>query len=179
MHETARQGDKVKVHYQGRLDDGSVFDSSNGREPIEFTIGARQVIQGFEQAVLGMSTGETKSEEIPAEKAYGVRQDELVFEVPRTAVQPGMDLSVGDMVQVHLPDGQRPATVIEDGPAAVVGCLAASKGQPGDGGPRGHLDLGGRVALDEGHGPSRREPAPVQTRRRGDRLLRKALPVRQ
>ncbi|HUP45660.1 MAG TPA: FKBP-type peptidyl-prolyl cis-trans isomerase [Thermoanaerobaculia bacterium] len=106
MQETARQGDTVKVHYKGRLDDGSEFDSSTGRDPIEFTIGEQQVIQGFEQAVVGMSRGETKVQSIPADEAYGTRQDELVFEVPRSAVQPGMELSVGDMVQVHLPDGE-------------------------------------------------------------------------
>ncbi|HEU4521741.1 MAG TPA: FKBP-type peptidyl-prolyl cis-trans isomerase [Thermoanaerobaculia bacterium] len=106
MHEKARQGDKVRVHYKGRLDDGSVFDSSEGNEPIEFTIGANQVIEGFEQAIVGMAAGEAKVEAIPAENAYGTRQDDLVFEVPRTAMQDGTDLSIGDFVQVHLPDGQ-------------------------------------------------------------------------
>ncbi len=106
MRDAAREGDTVRVHYKGRLDDGSVFDSSEDGDPIEFTIGANQVIQGFEQAVVGMTAGETKVKSIPAGEAYGERQDELVFEVPRTAVQQGMDVSVGDLVQVHLPDGQ-------------------------------------------------------------------------
>jgi peptidylprolyl isomerase len=106
MNDTARQGDKVKVHYQGRLEDGSVFDSSQGRDPLEFTIGASQVIEGFEQAVVGMAAGQSKVKDIPADQAYGTHQEDLVFEVPRSAVEPGMDLSVGDMVQVHLPDGQ-------------------------------------------------------------------------
>ncbi|HUP48154.1 MAG TPA: FKBP-type peptidyl-prolyl cis-trans isomerase [Thermoanaerobaculia bacterium] len=107
MNDAAREGDTVRVHYKGRLEDGSVFDSSEGSDPIEFTIGANQVIQGFERAVVGMAAGETKVESIPAQEAYGTRQDELVFDVPRGAVQEGMDLSVGDMVQVHLPDGQK------------------------------------------------------------------------
>lgn len=105
MQDKAREGDKVRVHYKGRLDDGSVFDSSEGSDPIEFTIGANQVIEGFEKAVVGMTAGETKVEAIPAENAYGTRQDELIFEVPRSAMQEGMELSIGDFVEVHLPDG--------------------------------------------------------------------------
>ena len=106
MSEAAREGDTVRVHYKGRLTDGSVFDSSEGSDPIEFTIGANQVIEGFERAVVGMTAGDTKVQSIPASEGYGTRQEDLVFEVPRTAVQEGMDLSIGDMVQVHLPDGQ-------------------------------------------------------------------------
>ncbi|HEX6179178.1 MAG TPA: peptidylprolyl isomerase [Thermoanaerobaculia bacterium] len=106
MEQSARQGDTVRVHYKGRLSDGSVFDSSEGGEPIEFTIGENQVIEGFERAVLGMTAGDTKVESIPADEAYGRRQEELVFEVPRSAVQQGMDINVGDFVEVHLPDGQ-------------------------------------------------------------------------
>ena len=105
MQQAAREGDTVRVHYKGRLHDGSVFDSSEGGDPIEFTIGANQVIQGFEQAVVGMTAGDTKVQAIPADEAYGERQEALVFEVPRSAVQEGMDLSVGDMVEVQLPDG--------------------------------------------------------------------------
>ncbi len=106
MQVGAREGDTVRVHYKGRLDDGSVFDTSEGQDPLEFTIGALQVIQGFEQAVLGMSVGDTKIQRIPVEEAYGERQDDLIFEVPRSAMQDGEDLTVGDLVQIHLPDGQ-------------------------------------------------------------------------
>lgn len=106
MQQAAREGDTVRVHYRGRLHDGSVFDSSEGGDPIEFTIGANQVIQGFEQAIVGMTAGGTKVQAIAADEAYGERQDALVFEVPRSAVQEGMDLTVGDMVEVQLPDGQ-------------------------------------------------------------------------
>lgn len=106
MEVGAREGDTVRVHYKGRLDDGSVFDASEGQDPLEFTIGAHQVIHGFEQAVLGMSAGETRIQRIPAEEAYGSRQDDLIFEVPRSAMQDGTDLAVGDFVQIHLPDGQ-------------------------------------------------------------------------
>lgn len=106
MSQTARQGDTVRVHYKGRLADGSVFDSSEGGDPIEFTIGENEVIEGFERAVVGMSTGDTKVESIPAADAYGARQEGLVFDVPRSAMQEGMDLAIGDFVEVHLPDGQ-------------------------------------------------------------------------
>ena len=106
MEQAAREGDTVRVHYKGRLADGSIFDSSEGGDPIEFTIGEAQVIEGFERAIVGMTAGGTKVESIPAEEAYGERQEELVFEVPRSSVQQGIDVSVGDFVEVHLPDGQ-------------------------------------------------------------------------
>jgi peptidylprolyl isomerase len=105
MQQTARQGDKVSVHYKGTLDDGSVFDSSEGSDPIEFTVGAREVIEGFDDAIVGMAVGDRKTENIPAERAYGEREDDLVFNVPRASMQPGFDVAVGDVVRVQLPDG--------------------------------------------------------------------------
>ena len=106
MEQGAREGDTVRVHYKGRLEDGSVFDSSEGGDPIEFTIGENQVIEGFERAIVGMTKGDTKVESIPAGDAYGEHQEDLVFEVPRSAVQQGTDVTVGDFVEVQLPDGQ-------------------------------------------------------------------------
>ena len=106
MQQTARQGDKVSVHYKGTLDDGSVFDSSVGGDPIEFTVGAREVIEGFDDAIVGMAVGDRKTENIPAERAYGEREDDLVFEVPRTSLEQGFEIEVGDVVRVQLPDGQ-------------------------------------------------------------------------
>lgn len=106
MKSSAERGDTVAVHYKGSLDDGSVFDSSEGSDPLEFTIGAHEVIDGFENAVLGMATGEKKTENIPPEQAYGGREDSLVFHVPRSSMQGSMDVEVGDYVQVTLPDGQ-------------------------------------------------------------------------
>jgi peptidylprolyl isomerase len=102
----AKQGDTVHVHYKGSLEDGSVFDSSEGSDPLEFTIGAGQVIPGFEDAVLGMNTGDRKREIIPAERAYGERQDELIFKVEREQIQPGTDVELGDMLRIGFPDGQ-------------------------------------------------------------------------
>src|SRR5512140_3180336 len=102
----AKQGDKVKVDYTGRLDDGTVFDSSEGREPLEFTIGEHQVIPGFEQGVEGMKPGEKKTITIPADQAYGPHQGELVAEVDSGQLPPDMELTIGDMLQLTQPDGE-------------------------------------------------------------------------
>lgn len=106
MKSTAGQGDTVTVHYKGTLDDGSIFDSSEGSDPIEFTIGAHEVIDGFENAIIGMTAGEKKTENIPAGQAYGDREDQLVFHVPRSSLQGSVEVEVGDYVQVTLPDGK-------------------------------------------------------------------------
>lgn len=102
----ARQGDKVRVHYTGSLDDGTVFDTSKGREPLEFTLGEGLVIPGFEAAVEGMEVGETKKQRIPAENAYGTKREELMIEVPRTEVPPEAALTRGDEVQLQTAQGQ-------------------------------------------------------------------------
>jgi peptidylprolyl isomerase len=102
----AREGDKVQVHYEGRLDDGTTFDSSRGRDPIEFTIGEGEVVPGFEQAVTGMAAGEKKTTTIAAEHAYGERVDDLMFSVSRDQVPDGMDVKVGDQLSVGLPSGE-------------------------------------------------------------------------
>ena len=101
----AKRGDTVRVHYRGTLDDGTEFDTSRGNEPIEFTIGEGNVIPGFESAVEGMSTGETKTEYIAADEAYGHRRDELVFTVGRDQLPPGAGVEVGDALRVGFPDG--------------------------------------------------------------------------
>src|SRR6478672_1437869 len=94
MPQTARVGDTVQIHYKGTLEDGSVFDSSEGAEPIEFTIGEHEVIGGLEDAIVGMSKGEKKVATIPAEDAYGDREDDLVFEVARSSIEPGAEVVV-------------------------------------------------------------------------------------
>lgn len=106
MKNSAERGDTVAVHYKGTLSDGTVFDSSEGDQPLEFTIGAHEVIDGFENAVTGMNVGDKKTADIPAEDAYGHREDDLVFHVPRSSMQAGIDVEVGDFVRVTLPDGQ-------------------------------------------------------------------------
>jgi FKBP-type peptidyl-prolyl cis-trans isomerase 2 len=102
----AKRGDTVQVHYRGTLDDGTEFDSSEGAEPIVFTLGAGEVIPGFETAIEGMTAGEKKTERIEAADAYGERRDELVFSVPQDQMpEGGSDIEVGDMLRVGFPDG--------------------------------------------------------------------------
>ncbi len=110
----AQPGNTVRVHYTGRLDDGSVFDSSEGGEPLEFTIGQGQMIPGFEQGVVGMELGESRTVVIAADQAYGVYQPQGVIEVDRSEIPPTIQLEVGLQLQATGPDG-RPAqlTVIE------------------------------------------------------------------
>jgi FKBP-type peptidyl-prolyl cis-trans isomerase 2 len=106
----AKRGDKVHVHYRGTLDDGSEFDSSEGGEPISFTIGEGEVIAGFENAIEGMAPGEKKTERMEPNDAYGDHRNELVFTVGREQMPEGDEVEVGDMLQVGFPDG-RDATV--------------------------------------------------------------------
>lgn len=97
----AKQGDTVKVHYTGRLDNGNVFDTSADRDPLEFTIGAGQVIPGFDQLVTGLSPGESKTEKIVAEQAYGPHLKEMEVEVPREEIPETMKPKVGDLYQLQ------------------------------------------------------------------------------
>lgn len=98
-----KRGDKVKVHYTGKFEDGQIFDSSLNRQPLEFVIGAGQVIQGFEEQLIGMEIGEKKSFVIPFEKAYGPIREDLKFSVQRNMLPE--DVSIGDLLEVHQPDG--------------------------------------------------------------------------
>ncbi len=102
----AKKGDSVKIHYTGTLDDGSVFDSSAGHEPLEFTLGSGQVIVGFEEAVLGMRAGESKKVTIPSDKAYGPYNEAMVIQAPRAQVPPDINPEVGQQLQMAGPDGQ-------------------------------------------------------------------------
>jgi peptidylprolyl isomerase len=106
MEGGAKPGDTVTVHYTGRLEDGTVFDSSEGKDPLEFTIGEGQIIPGFEQGVLGMESGQFKTVNIPAEDAYGPYDPELVTEVERSQFPPDLELEVGVQVQGSQPDGR-------------------------------------------------------------------------
>ena len=102
----AKKGDKVQVHYKGTLTDGSVFDSSEGREPLEFELGTGQVIPGFENAVEGMTVGEEKTVNIPVDEAYGPHHPEMMLDVERTQLPPDMEPQVGLMLQVTTEQGQ-------------------------------------------------------------------------
>jgi len=101
----AKTGDNVKVHYTGRLPDGTVFDTSIGSEPLEFTLGQGQIISGFEQAVIGMQVGESKTVTIPVDQAYGPRRDDMVLEVDRDALPDDIDPKVGLQLQMNQGDG--------------------------------------------------------------------------
>jgi peptidylprolyl isomerase len=101
----AQNGDTVKVHYTGTLQDGTVFDSSVDREPLSFTVGAGQMIEGFDKAVIGMKTGETKKVSIPAAQAYGEHEDTLVFVVDRKNIPPTMSPEVGDDLMMSTQSG--------------------------------------------------------------------------
>ncbi len=108
----AKEGDTVKIHYTGRLQDGTMFDSSNNREPLQFDIGSRQVIPGFEEAVTGMTVGEKKTAQIPSDKAYGARNPSMVMVVDRNHVPSEIDPEVGQRLQVGSPDGQLLAVTV-------------------------------------------------------------------
>ena len=97
---SAQQGDTVKIHYTGKLDDGEVFDSSEGRDPFTFTIGSGQVIPGFDDAVLGMEVGEEKDVVIPVDRAYGERKDELVIVAPVEHIPPDLEPEIGQELEV-------------------------------------------------------------------------------
>lgn len=110
----AKDGDTVKVHYTGTLDDGRQFDSSVGGDPLEFTLGAKQVIAGFESAVTGMAVGDTKTVSIEAEDAYGIHNPAMVQTVGRDRFPANVDIAVGMQFQASGQDGQPLAvTVVE------------------------------------------------------------------
>lgn len=111
MQQQAKRGDTVHVHYKGTLDDGSVFDSSEGSDPISFTLGGGDVIPGFENAIEGMSVGEKKTSRMEPGDAYGDRREELVFTVGKDEMPEG-DIEVGDMLQVGFPDGSSSAVQV-------------------------------------------------------------------
>ncbi|GAB4184999.1 MAG: peptidylprolyl isomerase [Coleofasciculaceae cyanobacterium] len=102
----AKPGDTVKIHYTGKLEDGTVFDSSMNREPLEFTLNGGQVIPGFEQAVVGMMPGESKTQKIPMDQAYGPYRAEMVIEVSRQQLPADLEPEVGQQLQVQQPNGQ-------------------------------------------------------------------------
>jgi peptidylprolyl isomerase len=102
----AQQDSNVKVHYTGKLADGTVFDDSRGREPLEVQLGQSLVIPGFEAAIVGMSIGESKTVTIPPEAAYGPRHDEMIQQVPKDKLPEGLELQVGLQLEARSPEGQ-------------------------------------------------------------------------
>ena len=102
----AKSGDTVEIHYTGTLDDGTQFDSSKGREPLEFEVGSGQVIPGFDKAVEGMAVGDSKSVRLEADEAYGERHEQLVQEVERSMLPDDVNPETGMALQSSSPDGR-------------------------------------------------------------------------
>jgi len=109
----ASSGDTVRVRYTGRLNDGTVFDSSEGRDPLEFTLGSGQVIPGFDEAVTGMAVGDSSTVTIESENAYGPRDEEMVQDVARSEIPADIELAVGMQLQASGSGGEMVVTIVE------------------------------------------------------------------
>ncbi|WP_298962280.1 peptidylprolyl isomerase [uncultured Roseibium sp.] len=117
----AKSGDTVRLHYKGTLDDGSVFDSSEGREPLEFTVGSGQIIPGLDRAIPGMKVGDEKTVNIAAADAYGPVNPDARQAVPRSNIPENVPLEVGLQLQAQTENGQMmTVTVVEVGEAEVI-----------------------------------------------------------
>jgi FKBP-type peptidyl-prolyl cis-trans isomerase 2 len=109
-----KSGSNVKFHYTGKLDSGTVFDSSEGKEPLQFKVGEGMIIPGLEKQLVGMKVGEKKEISVPPDEAYGERRDDLTREIPKGPVPEGMALEKGAIIYLKTPDGQAiPATILE------------------------------------------------------------------
>jgi len=110
----AKQGDTVRIHYTGTLSDGTTFDSSEGRDPLEFTVGSGQIIPGLDKAIPGMTVGDKKTVEVPCAEAYGEREPGAMQSVPRDQIPAEIEVQPGLQLQVQTPQGQvMPVTVAE------------------------------------------------------------------
>ncbi|MFT6457094.1 FKBP-type peptidyl-prolyl cis-trans isomerase [Pseudophaeobacter arcticus] len=116
-----KNGDTVRIHYTGTLADGSVFDSSEGRDPLEFTVGSGQVIAGMDAGLPGMRVGDKKRLEIPADEAYGPLNPEARQAIPREGIPDDIPLELGTQLQMQSPEGHvLPVTVVEVTEATVT-----------------------------------------------------------
>jgi FKBP-type peptidyl-prolyl cis-trans isomerase 2 len=114
MTEPAKNGDRVRVHYTGRLEDGNVFDSSRDGEPLEFVVGAGEVIPGFDEAVRGLNVGDSRTVEIESDDAYGPRREGLVTQISREAAQFPVEPQVGMHFGLPLQDGSQIEVVVTE-----------------------------------------------------------------
>jgi peptidylprolyl isomerase len=118
---SVQSGNTIKIHYHGRLNDGTVFDSSNGRDPLEFTVGSGSVIKGFDEGVKGMSVGDRKTIEIPFLEAYGAEDPSMIIEFPKNQLpqdlqpEPGMQLTMNNAA-----GDQFPVVVTEVNPESII-----------------------------------------------------------
>jgi len=110
----AQNGDKVRVHYHGTLRTGQTFDSSNGREPLEFTVGSGQVIRGFDEGVKGMQVGDKKRVEIHVEDAYGEKSEDMIIEFPKEQFPTDMNPEVGQQLMMSNGAGQSFPVIITE-----------------------------------------------------------------
>ncbi|MGX0977940.1 FKBP-type peptidyl-prolyl cis-trans isomerase 2 [Roseovarius sp. MBR-51] len=109
-----KPGDTVRIHYTGTLADGATFDSSAGRDPLEFTVGSGQIIPGLDAAITGMTVGDKKTVEVPADMAYGQPDPSAQQAVPRTEIPADIPLDLGTQLQMQTPQGQvLPVTVVD------------------------------------------------------------------
>lgn len=117
----ASNGDTVKIHYNGKLDDGTVFDSSEGRDPLEFKIGDGKIIPTVEQSVVGLAVGDSTTVEVAAADAYGPHRPEAIQTVERSAIPEGVDVTLGSQLQATTPNGDTMVlTVVEADDASVT-----------------------------------------------------------
>lgn len=110
----AQKGNTVSVHYTGKLEDDTVFDSSRGGDPLSFEIGSGQIIPGFEKGVVGMSPGDTRTVEISADEAYGPYREDQVVEVEREQLPDDIEPQVGQQLQVQQTNGQTAVVTIKE-----------------------------------------------------------------
>lgn len=110
----AKAGDTVQLHYKGTLDDGSVFDSSEGREPLEFTVGSGQIIPGLDKAIPGMKVGDEKTVRIESDEAYGAHNPAARQAVPRSNIPDNVPLEVGLQLQAQTETGQMMTVVVAE-----------------------------------------------------------------
>lgn len=109
-----KKGDKVKVHYHGKLTNGETFDSSSGREPLEFEVGSGSVIKGFDDGVSGMKVGEKKTINIPVDEAYGPRSEDMLIEFPKDRLPNDMELEEGMQLMMSNGSGQNIPVIITE-----------------------------------------------------------------
>jgi len=117
---TAKAGDTVQFHYTGTLADGNVFDSSQGREPLSFTLGSGQIIAGLDAAIAGMAVGEQKTVTIPADQAYGAHDPQNVQTIPRDQIPADIPVEPGTQLQMQTPDGRAMPVMVAASDAETV-----------------------------------------------------------
>lgn len=112
MTQAAKAGDTLRIHYTGKLDNGTVFDKSEGRDPLEFTVGNGDIIPGLDRGVVGMEVGETREVTVAPEEAYGPRIEGQVQSVPREAIPDDIPTEIGTQLNVQMKDGSNVSVVV-------------------------------------------------------------------